>query len=113
VLNRNVLLGNDFFHLDLQESLAMFKAIDEALGDESRPFRECVIYVLAQCARYKARVPPVDHLKSVAFTLAKKHMKSEADFFLFIKLALRKVVDKSLIGVELVADETKEPTKGI
>lgn len=99
-------------YLDLKESLAMFKAIDEALGDESRPFRECVIYVLAQCARYKASVPPVDHLKSLAFTLAKKHMKSEADFFLFVKLALRKEADKSLFGVELLADKAKEISKG-
>jgi hypothetical protein len=97
---------------DLQESLEMFKAIDEALGDETRPYRECVIYVLAQCARYKARVPPVDHLKSLSFTLAKKHMKSEADFFLFVKLALRKKADKSLFGVEVVADEAKGTSKG-
>jgi hypothetical protein len=100
-------------NFDLKESLEMFKIIDEALGDESRPFRECVIYVLAQCARYKARVPPVDHLKSLAFTLAKKHMKSEADFFLFVKLALKKDADKSVFGSEVGADEAKEISKGI
>lgn len=91
----------------------MFKAIDEALEDESRPFRECVIYVLAQCARYKARVPPVDHLKSLAYTLAKKHMKSEADFFLFIKLALKTDVEKPLFGAAVAAEKGRENCKGI
>lgn len=99
----------------------MFKAIDEALGDGSRPFRECAIYVLAQCARYKARVPPVDHLKSLAFTLAKKHLKSEADFFLFVKLAMRKEVENPPgFSTSIIhrlqpkdADDAKETSKGI
>jgi len=85
--------------------------------DDSRPFRECAIYVLAKCARFQAQVPPVDHLKSLAFSLAKKHIKDEQDFFLFVKLAQREE-DESLIMMRVGAIEsTGEPaakkTKGI